>query len=54
MVSQSDSLKFKVFGDLLKLCIRPLVNILLYLMLFYVLYGLVIFRKGDFCLVRYL
>ena len=32
--------------------IQPPVSVLLYLMLFYVLYGLVLFRKGDFRLVK--
>ena len=42
------------FGDFFKIYIRPPVSVLLYLMLFYVLYGLVLFRKGDFRLVRHL
>ena len=53
VVSQAVSLKFKVLA-IFKICNRPPVSILLYLMLFYVLYGLVLFRKGDFRLVRYL
>ena len=52
-VSQAVSLKFKVLV-ILKFCIWPPVSVLLYLMLFYVLYGLVLFHKGDFRLVRYL
>ena len=48
MVSQAVSLKFKVLA-IFKFCIWPPVNILLYLVLFYVLYGLVLFHKGDFC-----
>ena len=52
--SQAVSLKFKFFLQFLEFCIRPPVSVLLYLMLFYALYGLVLFRKGDFSLVRYL
>ena len=40
--------KIGEFGDFLKFYIRPPVSVLLYLMLFYVLYGLVLFRKGGF------
>ena len=36
----------------LKFYIRPPVSVLLYLMLYYILYGLVLFRKGGFCQVR--
>ena len=52
-VSQAVSLKFK-FWQFFKFYIWPPVSVLLYLMLFYVLYGIVVFRKGDFRLVRYL
>ena len=42
----------KVFGDFLKLYIQPPVSVLLYLILFYVLYGLVLFRKGAYNVCR--
>ena len=44
----------QVLAIILKINIWPPVSVLLYLMLFYVLYGLVLFRKGDFRLIRYL
>ena len=55
-VSQAvrQSVKNSSFGDLKKFYIQPPVRVLLYLMLVYELYGLVLFRKGDFRLVRYL
>ena len=46
-VSEAVRLKFE-FLLFLKLYIRPPVSVLLYLMLFYILYGLVLFCKGDF------
>ena len=50
-VSQAVSLKFE-FWRFKKFYIRPPVSILLHLMLYHVLHGLVLFCKGDFCLVR--
>ena len=45
-VRQAIRLKFE-FWQIFFL-IQPLVSVLLYLMLFYVLHGLVLFHKGDF------
>ena len=53
MVSQSGSRsKIQFFWQFLKFCIQPPVSVLLHLILFYVLYGLVLFRKGDFNLAN--
>ena len=35
-----------------KFYIQPPVSVLLYLMLFYILHGLVLFRKGDFRCIK--
>ena len=53
-VSEAVRRKFKFWQFKKKINIQPPASILLYLMLFYVLYGLVLFRKGDLRLVRYL
>ena len=44
-VSEAVMLKLEILA---KFYIRPPVSVLLYLMLFYVLYGPVLFRKGGF------
>ena len=48
VVSEVIRLKFE-FRRFLNFYIWPLVSVLLYLILLYVLYGLVLFPKGDFC-----
>ena len=50
--SVSQAVQNSSFGDFLNFYIQPTVSVLLYLMLFYALYRLVLFRKGDFHLVK--
>ena len=52
LVSKAVSLKFKFRRFKKNIYIWPPVSVLLHLMLFYVLYGLVLFRKGDFGRVK--
>ena len=40
--------KIGILVIFLKIYIRPPVSVLFYLILFYILYGLLLFRKGDF------
>ena len=47
-VSEAVMLKLEFLAIFSKFYIRPPVSVSLYLMLFYVLYGPVLFRKGGF------